>query len=185
MSKRVKIGIAVVAVIAILATVLTATALAQEETPTPEDVVPAPRMWGGHGRGMMDSVGLQAAAEALGMTADELSTQLWGGKTLADLAEEKGVDLAVVQDAVQAAYDQATRDAIEQAVTDGELTRDHADWLLQGLDNGYLGQGGFGFGFGGCGRGGFGHHGGAFGSFGSETGFGRVPAGRFLGTDGI
>jgi hypothetical protein len=78
------------------------------------------------------------------MTADELSTQLWGGKTLADLAEAAGIDLQDVRDAVNAALEAAQRDAIEQAVEDGTLTREHADWLLQGLDNGYLGGHGFG-----------------------------------------
>jgi hypothetical protein len=189
MTNRLKIGIAFVAIVAILGmgTLLTATALAQEETPTTpeEDVAPAPRMWGGHGRGMrMDDTALEAAAEALGMTADELSTQLWGGQTLADLAEEQGVDLADVQAAVEAAQEQAVRDAIEGAVEDGDLTRDHADWLLEGLDNGYWSGGRMG-GFGGCGRGGFGHRGGPE-SFGSETGFGRAPAGRmFMDTDGV
>ncbi|MEK7323642.1 MAG: hypothetical protein AAB217_00110 [Chloroflexota bacterium] len=111
----------------------------------------------GGGRGLCGQAGLEAAAEALGMTADELSTQLWGGESLANLADEAGVDLQDVQDAVTAACQTATRDAIEQAVTDGSLTREHADWLLEGLDKGYWGgnSGGFGFGprgFGGHGR---------------------------------
>jgi len=60
-----------------------------------------------------------------------------------------------VQDAVTAAQEAAMRDAIEQAVEDGNLTREHADWLLEGLENGFLG-GDHGMGRpGGCGRGGF------------------------------
>jgi hypothetical protein len=128
---------------------------------------------GGSGRGLCGEAGLEAAAEALGMTADEMSTQLWGGRTLADMADEAGVELQAVRDAVEAACEQATRDAIEQAVEDGRLTREQADWLLEGLDNGYWG-GGFGHGFG-FGRGrGFGR-GGTFGS----RGFGnfRAPSG--------
>ena len=121
---------------------------------------------GGFGRGLCGEAGLEAAAEALNMTADELSTQLWGGKPLADLADEAGVELQAVRDAVTAACEQATRDAIEQAVEDGSLTREHADWLLEGLDNGYWGSGsgfGHGFGFGrGFGRGGFHGFGGGF-----------------------
>jgi hypothetical protein len=108
------------------------------------------------GRGYCGEAGLEAAAQALGMTADELSTQLWGGESLADLADEAGVDLEDVQAAVDAACQQATRDAIEQAVTDGTLTREHADWLLEGLEKGFWGgNGGMGFG----GPGGFGRHG--------------------------
>ncbi len=97
------------------------------------------------GRGLCGQAGLEAAAKALNMTADELSTQLWGGATLSSLADKAGVDLQTVRDAVTAACEQATRDAIEQAVEDGSLTREHADWLLEGLDKGYWGgNGGFG-----------------------------------------
>jgi hypothetical protein len=127
MSRKFRVGIVALLVVGALSVAMTGTALAQEETPTP-----APFAGHGFARGIGGQVGLEAAAEALGMTADELSTQLWGGKTLADLAEAAGIDL------------QDVRDAIEQAVEDGTLTREHADWLLQGLDNGYLGGHGFG-----------------------------------------
>jgi hypothetical protein len=87
------------------------------------------------------------------MTADELSTQLWGGRTLADLADEAGVDLQTLRDAVEAAnqvaIETAMRDAIEQALEDGSITQEQADWLLQGLEQGFLPMGrGFGFGHG-------------------------------------
>jgi hypothetical protein len=127
---------------------------------------------GGFGRGLCGEAGLAAAAEALDMTADELSTQLWGGKTLADLADAAGVELQTVRDAVDAACKQATRDAIEQAVTDGRLSREQADWLLEGLDKGYWGSGhGFGFGGRGFGRGGLHGFGGPRGGMGFH-GFG-------------
>jgi hypothetical protein len=127
---------------------------------------------GGFGRGLCGEAGLEAAAKALGMTADELSTQLWGGRTLADLAEKAGVDLQAVRDAVNAACTQAIKDAIEQAVTDGNLTREHADWLLEGLDKGYWGGEG-GFGGRGPGRGGF--HGFGGSSFRGGAGFHGFP----------
>jgi hypothetical protein len=69
--------------------------------------------------------------------------------TLADIAEEKGVDIADVKAAVEAAQIAETRTAIEQAVTDEIITRDKADWLLEGLNKGYWGAGAEGdFGFG-------------------------------------
>ncbi|WP_376789550.1 hypothetical protein [Thermoflexus sp.] len=83
--------------------------------------------------------GLQAAAKALGMTVDELTTQLWAGRTLADLADQKGVDLQSVRDAVLQACEQALRDAIEQAVQNGRISREMADWLLEGLNKGFWG----------------------------------------------
>jgi hypothetical protein len=107
-----------------------------------------------HGGRFCGDAGLEAAAQALGLTTDEVTTQMRAGESLADLADEAGVDVQDVLDAVTAACNAATREAIEQAVTDGTLTRDHADWLLEGLDNGYWGGAGGGFGFGG--RGGFG-----------------------------
>jgi hypothetical protein len=108
---------------------------------------------GGPGlRGLHSEAELAAAAKALGMTTDELSAQLWGGKTLSALADEKGVDIADVQAAVQAAQMAETKTALQQAVTAGTLTQAKADWLIKGLEAGYWGpgaQGGdFGFGMG-------------------------------------
>jgi len=41
------------------------------------------------------------------------------------------------------------KDAIQQAVEDGRMTQEQADWLLEGLEKGYFPMGrGFGRGFG-------------------------------------
>lgn len=120
---------------------------------------------GGRG-GLCGTAGLEAAAGVLGLTADELSTQLRAGESLADLATAAGVDVADVQAAIDAACVQANRDAIEQAVTDGTLTRAKADWLLEGLAAGFWGtstSGGPGFDIG------FGRHGGPGGGHGPDT----------------
>jgi hypothetical protein len=98
---------------------------------------------GGRGLGLE---GLQVAAEALNMTTDELINALRSGKTLEQIAEEAGVDLQDVQDALQAERETALRDRIQQALDDGAITQEHADWLLEGLEKGFLGEGGFGFG---------------------------------------
>src|SRR3972149_3140587 len=55
----------------------------------------------GDGRGL-GLVELQVAAEALDMTTDELITALQSGKTLEQVAEDAGVDLQDVQDAIRA-----------------------------------------------------------------------------------
>ncbi len=153
--------VGVVALVAVL-TVVALNALAYVQPAAAAERQAGTAHGGGRG-GFCGQAGLEAAAKALDMTAEELSTQLWGGESLASLAEKAGVDLQDVQDAVTAACQQATRDAIEQAVTDGTITRDHADWLLEGLEKGYWG-GGRGFGFGPRGFGGFGHPG-HFGRF--------------------
>jgi hypothetical protein len=130
MGRKLKLLIVGLMVASLLTVGMVGMAQAQDEVPTP----------------------LEAAAEALGMTADELSTQLWGGRTLADLADRAGVDLQTVRDAVEAAQKANVRASIEQAVEDGRLSQEQADWLLQGLDQGYWGPGVRGFGM----RGGFG-----------------------------
>lgn len=99
---------------------------------------------GGRGLGLE---GLQVAAEALNMTTDELITALRSGRTLEELATEAGVDLQDVQDAIQAAHATAMRERIQQALDAGTITQEHADWLLEGLDKGFIGApGGFGLG---------------------------------------
>ena len=154
MSKLLKFaGMATLIVAVVVAMGAISPAFAQAATTS----APAARLahGGGFGFGPHSQEALEAAAEALGMTADELSTQLWGGKTLAELADEAGVDLQDVRDAVEAAQLEAVRAAIAQAVEDGNITQAQADWLLEGLDNGYWG-GGYGMGPGfGMGRGGF------------------------------
>ncbi|MEK6573421.1 MAG: hypothetical protein AABZ58_03790 [Chloroflexota bacterium] len=90
-------------------------------------------------------------ADGLGLTPDQLRNELRAGKTVASLADEKRVELQTLRDAADAAAREASRKAVEQAVKDGTLTREHGDWLLEGLDAGYWGAGGFGYcrGFGG------------------------------------
>ncbi len=121
------------------------------QTTTPPATNNTPQMHGGFGRGgVCGQAGLDAAAKALKMTTQELTAQLWGGQTLSGLAEKAGVDIVTVQSAVQAACQQAQIDAINQAVKDGKITQANADWLIEGIQKGYIGggKGGFGMGFG-------------------------------------
>jgi hypothetical protein len=101
---------------------------------------------GGRGGGL-SLTGLQVAAEKLGMTTDELITALQSGKTLEQIAQEKGVDYATIQTAIQQQNHADLRTRIQQAVTDGTITQANADWLLEGLDKGYIGNGPDGDGF--------------------------------------
>lgn len=113
----------------------------------------------------LDTAELDAAAKVLGMTSSDLSTQLQNGKTLSDLATSKGVTLQSVQDAITAARHAEMTTQINQAVTSGQITQDKANWLLEGLNKGYLdGPDGFGFGH-------------AFGLGGPGFGHGQPPSG--------
>lgn len=68
-------------------------------------------------------VGLTAAAEALGLTEDELRAELEDGSTLAEVATEHGVEPQAVIDAMVAEISAH----LDEKVADGELTQDEAD----------------------------------------------------------
>lgn len=73
-----------------------------------------------------ESVLLTVAAEKLGMTSDELMTALRDGKTIAGLAEEKGVDTQVITDAYLAQW----KEKLDTQVAAGTLTQEEADAKL-------------------------------------------------------
>lgn len=72
---------------------------------------------------------LEAAAEALGISTDELREQLRDGRTIADVAEERGVAVDDVVEAMVAAGTERLQEAIEElpermtALVEGELPR--------------------------------------------------------------
>jgi predicted DNA-binding protein YlxM (UPF0122 family) len=73
--------------------------------------------------------GLDAAAEVLGMETDELTAELRDGKTLAEIAEEKGVDFEAVQDAMIAQMEQM----VQEAEDEGTLSPECAECARQHL----------------------------------------------------
>ncbi len=82
---------------------------------------------GMHGGG---PIGLDAAASYLGLTDEELRTELSDGTTLADLAEEKGKS---VDGLVKALVDSAKAD-LADAVEAGRLTKAQQAEILDGLE---------------------------------------------------
>jgi hypothetical protein len=163
-----------VALIAVIGVVAVGAAFAQADTPTPAPNTTPVKPFGGCGMGRGFGLGgfgfgapgswdnFDAMAKALNLTPTQLFEALHNGKTLDEIAKAQGVDLAKVQEAANVARIQAMKDAIAQAVKDGKMTQEQADWLLQGLEKGYTGKGrGFEFGFGHdpMGRGGMRGHG--------------------------
>jgi hypothetical protein len=141
-STQIVIGLAVAAALALTAVGIAAGQSDDDCTPT---------AWpGGHrGWGMWECgarTAFDAAAEALGLSPQQLFTELHGGKTLQQVVEAEGVGLETVQEALNTAREEARKAAIQQAVEDGTLTQQQADWLLEGLE---LGFGPFGGGPGG------------------------------------
>jgi hypothetical protein len=116
--------------------------MAQE--PAPE----APKAWGGmcfrggfFGRGFFGGGSwdtYDTIAEALGLTPTELFTELHLGKSLSEIAEEQGVEMDSIYDALNAGRSEAMRERIQQMVEDGTISQEQADWLLQGLEKGFM-----------------------------------------------
>lgn len=153
--KRLVAAMGAVALITVVGALVVGTAFAQDTAPTPAPNTTPDTLSGRHGMGMGfgfrggNTENFDAIAKALNLTPTQLFEQLHSGKTLDEIATAQGVDLAKIQADVAAARVQAMKDTIAQAVKDGKITQDQADWLLQGLDKGYLGKGrGLGFGLG-------------------------------------
>jgi hypothetical protein len=106
---------------------------------------------GPRGGRALDGAALEAIASLLDMSTDDLSTALKDGKTLQELADEAGVDMQEIRDALSVVRADNMRERIAQALEDGAITQENADWLLEGLEKGFLNGPGFGFrpGFGG------------------------------------
>jgi hypothetical protein len=123
-------------------------------------------MMGGRGHfsgGMMNGFSmLDIIAQELGLTVDEVQTELAGGITIAQLAENHDVAVEDLIAAVSAAH----QEQLNQAVADGWMTQEQADWMQEHMadmiddhinQSGEMPGQGFGPGSGGC-------HGGRFGS---------------------
>ena len=116
-------------------------AFAQEATPGP--AVPSCQRAPGWGQGFGFFSGgewsaFDATADALGLTPEELFSQLHAGNSLEEIAKQQGVELESVREAVDAVRANAMRDRIQQAVENGDISQEQADWLLQGLDKGFM-----------------------------------------------
>jgi hypothetical protein len=161
------------ALFVLVGAIVVGTVSAQAPTPTPG----AGGLLGKFGRGLGAWGGpngqFDAIAKALNLTPTQLFEQLHSGKTLEEIAKAQGVDLTKIQETAQATRLQAMKDSIAQAVKDGKMTQAQADWLLQGIEKGYMpgGRGGFDFG---------GRHGGMRG-FGGK-GLQKTPAAPAPGT---
>jgi hypothetical protein len=83
-------------------------------------------MMGQHFAGTMPAV----IAEALGMTVEELQTARQDGKSLADIATDKGVQ----EKDLLAAMIQSKKVEFEKLVKDGTMTKDQMDQMLKNME---------------------------------------------------
>ena len=84
---------------------------------------------------------MEILTELLGMTEDEIREGFQAGKTLEDLAEDAGVDYDDLKASLQEAWEKNFKEHIQEAIVNGDLTKEHADWLTEGLEKGFLGGG--------------------------------------------
>lgn len=110
--------------------------LTQEQADAVEDALRDARPDHGVGfgpghHGFMFGFGrLSTIAESLGIEESELRSQLADGKTIAEIAEEQGVEVQdVVGDIVA-----AQQERLDEAVADGDLTQEQADEILAGAE---------------------------------------------------
>lgn len=120
----------------------------------------------GYGQGMM-GIGygstmheymLNEFADALNLSAEEVETRIQAGETPWQIAQAEGFTSEQIQQALQAAHDQA----LQAAVDAGELTQEQAEWMDQRMESMWSGD--FS-GFSGChGANGWNNSGGSFSS---------------------
>ena len=80
----------------------------------------------------------EALADLLGLDREGLRDQLQSGSTIQELADEAGVDLEEFRAQMEANRQEEMRTRIEEALADETISQDQADWLLEGLEKGYL-----------------------------------------------
>jgi len=75
--------------------------------------------------------GLDAAANYLGLTDQQLGDQLGSGKSLAQVAKDKGKSV----DGLKGAIRDSLKSRLDQAVNDKRITKDEEDRILSNLDS--------------------------------------------------
>jgi hypothetical protein len=156
-----KKGLLIGALVGIVVSALVMAGFAFAQTPTPVPQFPfgqgmmGGRQRGGMGLGMMGGARVdgqygpmheymeKAFAEALGIPQADLEAALAGGKSMWQVAQDKGLTLEQFQKALV----DARQNAFKQMVADGVITLAQADWMLSRMQN----MGGTGGGFGGPG----------------------------------
>ena len=146
MNKWTKLGGIFIVMVALVALVGSTLTFAQTD-PTPDTNDSAegfggPRGHRGDREPLVDKEAMQETlAGALGITVAELEAFHAEGKRLPEIAEELGVDLEAVGEVMQAAFEEA----VNQAVEDGTITAEQAERILENGPRGkHGGRGGHG-----------------------------------------
>ena len=93
--------------------------------------------------GVLDDYMSAYIADGLGISVDDLKAREAAGETLVEIGVSLGFDVQAVLDL----HDAARIAALNQAVADGLITAEQADWMISRMDNG---QGGLNYATGTC-----------------------------------
>ena len=96
-----------------------------------------PRIWQG-GYGWMHEYVEQTLAAKLGFTEQQIEEQLAAGTPMYQIALDNGIK----QEDLAAFMNEVHKEAFDEAVKDGVITQERADWMLQRMQNMY--QNGYG-----------------------------------------
>lgn len=145
--------VAVFAGLVVLALATGGVVYAQTDTPTvPDETTPRFQMFGRggfgmrmhamteRGSGLLHDYVHPTLAEAFGLTSDELQARIEAGDTLWAIAEEQGL----TQDEFWALKVSVHTQAVEDALADGVITQEQADFILERIER--MSQGGMGAG---------------------------------------
>ena len=90
--------------------------------------------------GLLHDEMIAVYAEKLGVSVDDLNARLANGETLAQIASSKGLTI----DQFRALMTDARSQAVDQAVKNGTLSQEQADWMKQRGAGAGMGNGGRG-----------------------------------------
>jgi hypothetical protein len=137
MKKFLVIGIiCAVAVVAVLAFGAVGYVYAQTQTPAPGTGYGHGMMGGGRGMmgngtyGPLHEYMINELAKGLGLTAEEMQTRIENGETPYQIAQSLGL----TDEQISALFLQAHDDALAQAVADGVITQEQADWMDEHME---------------------------------------------------
>lgn len=94
--------------------------------------------YAGSGEGVMHEAMIAAFANELGLSVEELETRLAAGESMADVAFAQGLTV----EEFRTLMINARAQAVAQAVADGTLTQEQADWMAQRGGGRMFGAGG-------------------------------------------
>lgn len=97
--------------------------------------------WGGmmqNGQGVLHTYIVNAFAEKLDLTVEDINTRLAAGETMSDIAASTGIKA----EDFPALMLEVRSDALDAAVAAGVITQEQADWMLsRGFGRGGMGNG--------------------------------------------